>query len=311
MRLVLDILKVVGIVFLILIALIAALLFWLSKRPFVPDNYTKTVDTGGEIETKYLSMGVHEVKYTEAEAPGDWEKFEAFYPAELEQGENTYPVVVFANGTGVAASKYKALFQHLASWGFIVLGNEDPSTCTGASADATLTWLLEQNDDPDSVFYQKVDTGHIGISGHSQGGVAVFNAVSEQPHKDMYTCAVSLSPTEWALAMAIGLDYDPSKMTVPTLILAAPENDVITPEGVRGLSKTIPAETVTALRPGMDHGKMLYYGDGYVTAWFMWRLQGDETAASAFTGDNPELMRNELYQGQNIGINGQKFERLD
>lgn len=37
------------------------------------------------------------------------------------------------NGTGVYASKYPAVFEHLASWGFIVVGNEDPSTCTGAA----------------------------------------------------------------------------------------------------------------------------------------------------------------------------------
>ena len=300
MRLVLKILKVVGIILLVLIVLIVALLFWLSTRPFVPNNYIQTVDTGGEIEAKYLSMGVHEVKYTEADAPEEWKKFEAYYPSELEQSERTYPVVVFANGTGVYASKYKALFKHLASWGFIVLGNEDPSTYTGASADATLAWLLEQNDDPDSVFYQRVDTEHIGISGHSQGGVAVFNAVSEQPHGNMFACAVSLSPTQLDLATTIGLNYDPGKMSVPTLILAAPENDVITPEGVKSLSDTIPLGTVTALRPGMDHGKMLYCGDGYVTAWFMWLLQGDQDAARAFVGDNAEILTNPLYQEQQI-----------
>ena len=287
MGLVLKILKIVGIILLILVVLIAALLICLSMKPFVPDNYTKTVGTGGEIEAKYLTMGAHEVKYAEAEAPGDWKKFEAFYPADLETEANTYPVVVFANGTGVAASKYKALFRHLASWGFIVLGNEDPSTCTGASAEATLAWLLEQNDDPDSVFYQKVDTEHIGISGHSQGGVAVFNAVSEQPHGGLYICAVSLSPTEWALAMAIGLDYDPGKMTTPTLI---------TPDGVKGLADAIPAGTVRALRPGMDHGRMLYSADGYVTAWFMWQLQGDQDAAKAFVGESPEILNNPMYQ---------------
>lgn len=302
MKLVLKILKVVGIILLVLIALIAALLIYLSMKPFVPNNYTKTVDTGGAIEAKYVSMGAYEVKYTEAEAPGDWKKFEAFYPADLETGEDDYPVVVFANGTGVAASKYKALFEHLASWGFIVLGNEDPSTCTGASAEATLVWLLEQNSDPDSVFYQRVDTEHIGISGHSQGGVAVFNAVSEQPHGGLYTCAVSLSPTEWALAMAIGLDYDPSKMTTPALILAAPENDVITPDGVKGLAEMIPAETVTALRPGMDHGRMLYSADGYVTAWFMWRLQGDQDAAKAFVGESPEILDNPMYQDAAVAL---------
>ncbi len=300
---VLNILKVVGIILLVLIVLIAALLFWLSTRPFVPNNYTKIVDTGGAIEAKYLSMGAHEVKYTEAEAPGDWKKFVAWYPVELEEGDSPCPVVVFANGTGVYASKYKALFQHLASWGFIVIGNEDPSTCTGDSAEATLVWLLEQNEAPDSVFYQKVDTGHIGISGHSQGGVAVFNAVSQQPHGELYTCAVSLSPTEWAVAMAIGLDYDPSKMSVPTLILAAPENDVITPDGMKGLAEAIPADTVTALRPGMDHGKMLYSADGYVTAWFMWLLQGNQEAARAFIGGDAEILTNPLYQNQQTAMN--------
>ena len=157
MGLVLKILKIVGIVLLVLIVSIAALLLCLFMRPFVPNNYTKTVETGGELEAKYLAMGTHGVKYAEAEAPGDWKKFEVFYPAGLESGADAYPVVVFANGTGVAASKCKALFKHLASWGFIALGNEDPSTCTGDSAEAALTWLLEQNGDPDSIFYQKVD----------------------------------------------------------------------------------------------------------------------------------------------------------
>lgn len=300
MKIAVGALKIVAVILLVLIALIAIFFICLSIRPFVPDNYTRTVSTGGEIEAQYLSMGIHKVKYIEAEAPGDWKKFEAYYPAGLEQGAGPYPVVVFANGTGVAASKFKALFRHLASWGFIVLGNEDPSTCTGASADAVLAWLLERNGDPDSVFYQKVDAERIGISGHSQGGVAVFNAVSQQPCGGMYACAVSLSPTELALAKAIGLDYNPGKMSVPTLVLASPENDVITPEGVRVLTGAIPAGTVAALRTGMDHGKMLYAADGYVTAWFMWHLQGDENAARAFLGSGAEILRNPLYQDQRI-----------
>ena len=45
-----------------------------------------------------------------------------------------------------------------------------------------------------------------------------------------------------------------------------------------------------------DHGEMLYSGDGYVTTWFMWHLQGDLEAASAFIGTAPELFHNELYQ---------------
>ena len=120
----------------------------------------------------------------------------------------------------------------------------------------------------------------------------------------MYACAVSLSPTQLDVAAAIGLNYDPGKMSVPTLILAAPENDVITPEGVKILSDAIPSGTVTALRPGMDHGKMLYSADGYVTAWFLWQLQGDQEAAKAFIGENPEILSNALYQDVKINLEG-------
>lgn len=302
MKIALKILKWVGIVILAIVLLLVILLFILSKKPFVPSNYMKNVETGGELEAKYLAMGQYEVKYTEADAPEDWGKFITYYPAGMETESKAYPAVVMVNGTGVYASKYPALFKHLASWGFIVIGNEDPSTCSGDSADATLAYLLEQNDDPNSVFYQKVDTAHIGITGHSQGGVGVFNAVTQQPHGNLYTCAVSLSPTEMEIADAIGLHYDPDKMTVPTLLLAADANDVITPEGAQKVYDAMTVPKAMALRTGMDHGKMLYSADGYVTAWFLWYLQGDEEAAKVFSGDSAELLENQLYSNQQIDI---------
>ena len=294
MKIILKVLKWVGIVILAIVLLLAILLFILSKKPFVPSNYTKTVETGGELEAKYLAMGQYEVKHTEADAPEDWGKFITYYPAEMETESKTYPVVI-VNGTGVYTSKYPALFKHLASWGFIVIGNEDPSTCSGDSADATLAYLLEQNDDPNGVFYQKVDTAHIGITGHSQGGVGVFNAVTQQPHGNLYTCAVSLSPTEMELADAIGLHYEPDKMTVPTLLLAADANDVITPEGAQKVYDAMTVPKAMALRSGMDHGKMLYSADGYVTAWFLYWLTEDEASEKAFMGEESELLSNPLY----------------
>ena len=59
---------------------------------------------------------------------------------------------------------------------------------------------------------------------------------------------------------------------------------------------------VVVLRKDMDHGKMLYSADGYVTAWFMWYLKGDTEAAKVFTGAAPELLTNPLYQNQQISI---------
>ena len=268
-----------------------------------PEDYTRTVETGGPIEAKYMAMGSYEVEKLEVPAPEeDWGKFVAYYPAGLAESSGQYPVVVMVNGTGVGASKYPAVFEHLASWGFIVVGNDDPSTCTGDSADATLAWLLNENADPNSRFYQKVDQANIGVCGHSQGGVGVFNAVNANPRSGMYRCAVSLSPTDIELAAALHMDYDPSPTKLPVLVLAASDGDVIQLDGLQKLYSGMDAPRAMARRTGVGHGQMLYTADGYVTAWFMWLLQGDETAARAFTGSEPELLANQLYQDQEIDL---------
>lgn len=302
MKIILRILKWTGIVIFIIVLLLAILLFILSRKPFVPGNYTKTVKPGGTLEARYLAMGQYEVRHVETDAPEDWGKFIIYYPAEMEKEDQTYPAVVMVNGTGVYASKYPALFQHLASWGFIVIGTEDPSTCSGDSSEAALSYLLKQNIDSDSIFYHRLDQDHIGITGHSQGGVGVFNAVEKQPHGNLYTCAVSLSPTDMEMADAIGLHYEPNQMTVPTLLVASDTNDVITPDGLQKVYDEMNVPKAMALRIGVDHGKMLYSADGYVTAWFLWLLKENTEAAAVFSGGSAELLTNPLYINQSVSI---------
>ena len=266
--------------------------------PMAPEKYIAEVTTGGEVEEKYMAAGSYEIGYFEADYAenADIKKIEIWYPEELETSSEQYPVVVFVNGTGVAASRYRPVFEHLASWGFIAIGNEDPSTWEGKKADATLSWLLAANEDETSIFYHRIDTSNIGITGHSQGGVGVFHAINETEHKELYKCAVSLSPTQEDMAEALKMPYDSSKTAIPIMILASAPNDVISLEGLNDMFKKISTNVVIARRSNTDHGQMLYSGDGYVTAWFMWRLQGDETAAAAFLGENAEILHNANWQ---------------
>lgn len=39
--------------------------------------------------------------------------------------------------------------------------------------------MLAHNEDPNRVFYHKIDVDNIGITGFSQGGAAVFNALTK------------------------------------------------------------------------------------------------------------------------------------
>ena len=55
-------------------------------------------------------------------------------------------------------------------------------------------------------------------------------------------------------------------------------------------------------RKNTVHNEVLYSANGYVVAWFMWQLQNDKDASKAFIGDNPEILKNELYQDQKIDL---------
>ena len=277
---------------------------FLSKIPSVPEDYVSKVQTGGDIEAKYLKMGSHEVDYYEASAMMSFQKFELYYPKDIASMDKL-PVVVFVNGTGVKGSKYPALQKHLASWGFITIATEEEHAWNGFSAEMCVRYLKTlntyQEDRKENIFYGKIDMDNIGITGHSQGGIGVINAVTDQKHSDVYKAVVILSSTETDIAKAFLWESDSSLIHTNTLMFASTgqtDSNIAPLENIQKTYQNISDDVmkVMARRNGCDHGEMLYYADGYVTAWFMWQLQGDETAAGAFVGEDAELLANALYQ---------------
>lgn len=296
-----KIMLTIGIVLLVLLVTIAALLFVISRRPYAPVDYTKTVETGGEIESKYMANGTYEVSYFEEPVLQGFGKYVLYYPAELESTDKTWPVVVVANGSGCKASKYPALFEHLASWGFIVIGTEEEYDWNGFASEMCVRHLIRLNEieivnDKDNPLRGKIDLDNVGITGHSQGAVGVINAITAQEHKDIFKVAVSLSPTNKELAHNLEWDYDSSKISAPILIMGGDNDWVATKEQFKSIYDDIPGEKCMALRKGTEHGSMLYSGDGYVTAWFMYWLQGDEYAGTAFFGETAEIRSNAYWQ---------------
>lgn len=292
-------------------------------------NYWEYNETGGEIEAKYTALGSYEVSSIEFYAENEtYQKYEVWYPSDMKDSDNTYPLVIMANGTGVKASQYKEVFKHLASWGFIVVGNEDENSRTGASSAATLDYMLGLNEDNSSDFYGKIDASNIGIAGHSQGGVGAINAVTEQSNGNMYKAIWAASTTSRYHAdemnkNASGWSCFPDKINIPIFMVAGTkdfdagnmtEYSETLPEGkAQGICPlwwmeecyaAIPdgVDKVIARRVNADHGDMLRGADGYMTAWLMWQLQDDEEAAKAFIGENSEIMNNQLYQDQKVNI---------
>ena len=137
-----KVLKIIGIVLLAVIVIGGIALKLLGNLPAAPNNYQQTTQTGGEIEAKYMQKGTFEIRHFTVESDDVLQKHLVYYPVELESSDRKYPVIFSLNGTGIAGSKYTAVFEHFASWGFIVLGNEDPSTGFGITADKMYDFIV-------------------------------------------------------------------------------------------------------------------------------------------------------------------------
>ena len=310
----------------IVILVIAAVAIFSNMAKQKAEQYYEFSNSVGEIETKYTAMGSLETSYREYKTSDDViKRIVIWYPAELAESAKSYPVVVWANGTGSTSSTYTAFFKHLASWGFIVVGNDDENTRTGESLNRSINLLIQENDSKDSIFFKKINLDRIGIGGHSQGGPAVFNMATVQPHADMIKTvyAVSATSSYHTQIFGDGWEYDISKVTVPTFLTAgtgsfdagtATSKDQGSDEKsgiMQGISPLWSLEENFGLLPGnidkvyarkinVDHGDSYLQFDGYMTAWFRYYLMDDKEARKAFFGENPELENNQNYQDVSI-----------
>ncbi len=265
-----------------------------EEAPSAANDYWNKVETQGALEAKYMKLGSSQVKTYEEAAEGTLGKFEVWYPSGMETSGEKYPVIISNNGTGCLASTYPKWFEHMASWGFIVVGNEEGTSWDGVSAEKSLAWILDQNANKASIFYHHLDTDNIGTIGHSQGGTGVVNCITVQPHADMYKTSVMLASTHNGYNPLLQWTSDASRIKVPTLILVADADGLTSMEDYNKLYNAIP-DTVSKLaarRLDCVHGDMLFIADGYVTAWMMWQLKGDGDGRAVVE----ELESNSLYK---------------
>lgn len=302
MKTLLKIFKIIGIIILVIIVGLVGLYLYADNAPTVHKGYNDDIETGGSIEEKYLQNGAYEVKTETVKAEDPIKKCTIYYPSDMESGEKTYPMVLVVNGTGFKATKYEPVFEQMASWGFIVVGTQDKGTGTGETTITTLNYMLSENENSDSLFYQKIDVSNIGVTGFSQGGAGAINAVTAFEESSYFKTIVALSPLNETTAEALQqYPYDITKVNVPIFMLAGTsgefETETVLPIAeMNKMYDRISSPKIMARRTGMTHDDMMSKAGGYVTAWFMWQLQGDEEAAKAFIGENPEISNNQLYQ---------------
>ena len=258
--------------------------------PLVKDGYQNEFDYKGALEKKYAYNGTYDVdSLSVASSDEAVKRFYVWYPAELKKGTKKWPVVVMANGTGVLATRYIPIFEHLASWGFVVVGNQDGSSWFGNSTSTTLDWFLAQNTDAESPFFEKIDTEAIGLAGHSQGGVATFYAATQFDNARYYKAICSMSGNFPDFAKSI---------QAPAFLMGGTNGlDAKVIDGMNECFGGIDSQPVVmGILKDTDHGVVLPRGDAYMTAWFLFYLQGDKQAGKCFYGDDAEILSNPAWK---------------
>jgi len=285
----------------------ASFVHYNNNKPLIQDEeYYRNTDATLPQEKTYAGLGPEKTSAYDAHHDADdFTTFYVDYPSAVHDNDKKYPVVVFANGSNAPVALYRPILKHLASWGFIVVGNDDATAGTGASTSATLDFILAQGADPDSAIYDSIDTDHIGLVGASQGGAGALRAATDYDNSSKFTSVFTLSATALPLIAGLRRDgmkddwtYDPSKLTIPYAAVAGTgtfDSKAIAPlvdmkATYNALPEGVPA--VIARRNDADHPDMLIDADAYMTAWFRYTLMGDSDAASVFIDPEPELAQN-------------------
>ena len=168
-----KVMKIIGVIFLVIAAIVVALVikgFVDAKKASVREDYYADFSSSSPLEQKYSQLGGYEVSsFDDPSENATIKKVRFWYPSELESSDKKYPVIVVVNASGTPAASYEPFFERLASWGFIVIGNEDPQTGTGETASITLDSVL--NLSADHILYDRIDLENMGIIGYSQGGL--------------------------------------------------------------------------------------------------------------------------------------------
>ena len=217
--------------------------------------------------------------------------FTMFRPKDLSQGGLCHPVVTWGNGTNANPSLYKVLLNQLASHGFVVIASDSPNVSQGSPAPmvAGVTWVLQQNDDPTSELYQKIDTTHIGATGHSQGAFATTSAGSDSHITTIAPlCGAS---TQRMLHGPAWLFCGGMDTTVPCSTIQNAFNGI----------SNVPVMLAEYL--SVDHASWITFRgstpgpvEAAVTAWMRVQLMGDTALRSWFYGPSCKLCTDAGWQ---------------
>jgi predicted dienelactone hydrolase len=204
-----------------------------------------------------------------------------FRPTTLGANGCKNPLIIWGNGTFNTPSSYTALFNHWATQGFVVAAADTSNSGSGKEMIACLEYMIQQNTTSGTPYSGNLDTSHIASSGYSQGGAGCLEAGLDP----RFTVTAPVSPY---VVVALG-GYDTTsvmKQTHPMFMISG-DADTVAPSNnnQQPIFMSAPVPIVWGTHAGSTHFEVLNNGGAYagpLTAWFRYKLMGDDAAGAWF-----------------------------
>lgn len=223
---------------------------------------------------------------TIGEGGDDPSAFTLLFPIGVKSGERL-PLLTWGNGTFCSPTLYDELFDHIVSYGYVIVATNTSNAGTGTEMLKAVDWALAESDKPDSPIHDLVDKDKIGAFGHSQGGEGAVNTGADPRIK-------ALAPLS-AGPMGTG----EANIKCPTFYTLT-ANDVVTPDSYRASYDGTKVASVYGVTNGGDHMEYTDKADGLnisgltsndalmtrsaIAAWFEWQLKGKQELQPLFVG---------------------------
>ena len=245
-----------------------------------------------------------------------------FVPQDLSpfSAKKPLPVLVWGNGacTNSPWEHYKFL-NEIASYGYLVVAtgyipmNDQPyrgPMSTTQQQIESIDWAIAQNADPQSPYYQKIDTKSICAAGMSCGGLQTLFNCDDARLKTIMVCNSGLFNEQNAGQAIGGMPMPPKdklkEIHTPVIYILGGEKDIAYGNGMDDFHRISHVPACAANFP-VGHGGTYREAHGgefsvVALAWLNWQLKGDKEAAKMFQGKNNLLSKR---QGWTLEKNSQ------
>ena len=225
-----------------------------------------------------------------------------FVPQDLAPFSATKPLPVLVWGNGACANspwEHMNFLNEIASQGYIVLATgiipmkdewyKGPMSRTEQQIES-IDWIIAQNADPASPYYQKIDVKNICVSGMSCGGLQTLFNCADKRIKALMICNSGLFNQQNANQAVGGMPMPPKEklkeIHTPIIYILGGKEDIAYENGMDDFHRIDHVPAYAANFP-VGHGGTYREPHGgeftvVALAWLDWQLKGNQEAAKLF-----------------------------